>query len=120
MVLVFCAPKPSNKELTVNPLRQRMIEDMQVRHLAPKTQSSYVQQVAAFARYFGKSPELLEPEHIRTYQLYLTRKGLSASSLTVGVRHERGRVGSFLFLCHVSERIITFRKETHVRQSRYS
>jgi len=60
-----------------------MIEDMQVRHLAPKTQASYIQQVAAFARYFGKSPELLEPEHIRTYQLYLTQKGLSASSLIV-------------------------------------
>lgn len=67
----------------MNPLRQRMTEDMQVRHLAPKTQSSYVQQVAAFARYFGKSPELLEPEDIRTYQLYLIRKGLSASSLIV-------------------------------------
>lgn len=60
-----------------------MIEDMQVRRLAPKTRLSYVQQVAAFARYFNKSPELLEPEHIRTYQLYLTQKGLSASSLTV-------------------------------------
>lgn len=60
-----------------------MIEDMQVRHLAPKTQSSYVQQVAAFARHFGRSPQLLEPEHIRTYQLYLTQKGLSASSLIV-------------------------------------
>jgi site-specific recombinase XerD len=73
--------KPSNKELTVNPLRKRMIEDMQVRRLAPKTQSSYVQQVAAFARYFDRSPQLLEPEHIRTYQLYMIHKGLSASSL---------------------------------------
>ena len=67
----------------MNPLRQRMIEDMQVRNLAPKTQKSYVQQVAAFALYFGKSPELLEPEDIRTYQLYLIRKGLSASSIIV-------------------------------------
>src|SRR6266581_4583626 len=83
MVVVFVAPKPNSKEHTVNPLRQRMIEDMQVRHLAPKTQLSYVQQVAAFARYFNKSPELLEPEHIRTYQLYLTQKGLSPSSLTL-------------------------------------
>lgn len=67
----------------MNPLRQRMIEDMQVRHLAPKTQSSYIQQIAAFARYFKKSPELLGPEDIRTWQLHLTQKGLSASSLTV-------------------------------------
>jgi integrase/recombinase XerD len=68
----------------MNPLRQRMIEDMQVRHLAPKTQLSYQQQVTAFARHFNKSPELLQPEDIRTYQVYLTReKKLSASSLTV-------------------------------------
>lgn len=68
----------------MSPLRQRMIEDMQVRHLAPKTQLSYQQQVAAFARHFNKSPQFLQPEDIRTYQVYLTReKKLSASSLTV-------------------------------------
>jgi integrase/recombinase XerD len=68
----------------MNPLRQRMIEDMQVRHLAPKTQLSYQQQVAAFARYFNRSPKLLGPEDIRAYQVYLTReKKLSASSLIV-------------------------------------
>jgi integrase/recombinase XerD len=60
-----------------------MIEDMQVRHLATKTQLSYVQQVAAFARYLHKSPDRLAPEDIRTWQLYLTKKGLSASSLSV-------------------------------------
>jgi site-specific recombinase XerD len=83
MVLVLAAPKPNSKEFTVSPLRQRMIEDMQVRHLATKTQTSYVQQVAAFARYFDKSPDLLTPEDIRSWQVYLTMKGLSASSLTV-------------------------------------
>jgi site-specific recombinase XerD len=61
-----------------------MIEDMQVRHLAPKTQLSYQQQVTAFARHFHKSPQLLGPEDIRSYQVYLTReKKLSASSLIV-------------------------------------
>jgi site-specific recombinase XerD len=59
-----------------------MIEDMQVRHLAPKTQLSHQQQVAAFARHFQKSPLLLGPEDIRTCQLYLIRdRKLSASSL---------------------------------------
>ena len=38
-------------------LRQRMTEDMQVRNLAPNTQTSYVQQVSLFARHFNKSPE---------------------------------------------------------------
>lgn len=67
----------------MNPLRQRMTEDMLVRQLAPKTQTSYIQQVSAFARYFNKSPELLGPEDIRTYQLYLIDRGLSPSSLTL-------------------------------------
>ena len=38
-------------------LRQRMIEDMQVRNLSPLTQSTYVLQVSLFARYFGKPPD---------------------------------------------------------------
>lgn len=45
----------------MTPLRRRMIEDMQVRNLAPYTQRSYLQQISQFARHFGKSPELLGP-----------------------------------------------------------
>jgi hypothetical protein len=51
-------------------LRKRMIEDMQVRNLAVGTQQVYVQQVSLFARHFHKSPELLGPEQIRTYQIH--------------------------------------------------
>ncbi len=67
-------------------LRGRMIEDMQVRNLSPHTQTSYVQQVSLFARHFGKSPEILSPEDIRTYQLYLTNeKKLAPSSILIAV-----------------------------------
>jgi hypothetical protein len=55
-------------------LRQRMIEDMQVRNLAPHTQATYILHVSLFARHFRKSPELLGPEEIRDYQLYLTNQ----------------------------------------------
>ena len=55
-------------------LRSRMIEDIQIRNLAVDTQQAYVQQVSLFARYFNKSPELLGPEQIRTYQLHLTNE----------------------------------------------
>ena len=50
--------------------RKRMTEDMQVRNLAVNTQESYLRQVSQFARHFNKSPELLCPEDIRTYQVY--------------------------------------------------
>jgi integrase/recombinase XerD len=68
----------------MTPLRQRMIEDMQVRNLAPHTQATYVLHVSLFARHFRKSPELLGPEEIRDYQLYLTNeRKLAASSIVV-------------------------------------
>ena len=64
-------------------LRQRMTEDMQVRNLARRTQICYVQQVSRFARYFNKSPELLGPEDIRAYQVYLTNERKLATSTVV-------------------------------------
>ena len=51
-------------------LRQRMIEDMQVRNLSVNTQDSYIQQVSRFARHFQKSPDLLGAEQIRAYQVF--------------------------------------------------
>jgi len=68
------------------PLRKRMIEEMQIRNFAPGTQTMYLLHVAQFARYFGRPPEVLGREEIRSYQLYLTReKKLAASTITVAV-----------------------------------
>src|ERR1700688_4356797 len=76
----------SSKELSMTSVRTRMTEDMQVRNLALNTQMSYAQQVSLFARYFDKSPELLGPEDIRTYQVYLTNeKKLAPSSVNIAV-----------------------------------
>jgi site-specific recombinase XerD len=55
----------------MTPLRQRMLEDMQVRNLAPATQRQYIHYVAGLARYFRISPEQLDLEDIRQYMLYL-------------------------------------------------
>ena len=65
-------------------LRQRFIEDMQVRNFSLVTQASYTREVSGFARYFNKSPELLGPEQIRAYQIYLTNeKKLGVVSISV-------------------------------------
>lgn len=67
-------------------LRRRMVEDMQVRNLAPQTQRSYLEHVARFARYFDRSPADLGPEAIRAYHVYLTRqKQLAPSTILVSV-----------------------------------
>ena len=55
----------------MTPLRQRMIQDMQLRNLTPATQRSYVHYVAEYARYFQLSPEKLDVEAIHQYLLYL-------------------------------------------------
>jgi integrase/recombinase XerD len=55
----------------MTPLRQRTIEDMRLRNLAPATQRNYIAHVAAYARFFGKSPEVLDLEAVRQYLLYL-------------------------------------------------
>ena len=67
-------------------LRRRMTEDMQVRSLSPQTQATYVQQVSLFARHFNRSPELLGPEEIRSYQVYLTNeRKLAPSSISIAI-----------------------------------
>lgn len=52
-------------------LRQRMIEDLRIRNLSPRTQETYLWHVQKFAEYFGKSPALLGPDELRAYQVYL-------------------------------------------------
>jgi len=63
-----------------------MIEDMQIRNLSVHTRTTYVLQVSLFARHFSKSPELLGPEEIRLYQVYLTNeKKLATGSILIAI-----------------------------------
>jgi integrase/recombinase XerD len=65
-------------------LRQRMLEDMQIRNFSENTRKTYLLQVSLFARYFRRSPEGLGPVNIRSYQVYLTNeKKLSAGSILI-------------------------------------
>jgi integrase/recombinase XerD len=58
----------------MTPLRKRMLEDMRLRNLSVRTQKTYIEQVAKFAKYFNKSPEELGPEEIRTYLVHLVEE----------------------------------------------
>lgn len=55
----------------MTPLRRRMLEDLRIRNRSVHTQACYVRRVAAFAKHFGKSPDLLGPEDVRAYQVHL-------------------------------------------------
>ena len=65
----------------MSPLRHRMIEDMTVRNLSPATQRSYVHAVAKFGRFFGRSPDKLDLEDVRAFQVHLVAGGISWPAL---------------------------------------
>lgn len=48
-----------------------MLEDLHIRNYSPSTVECYIREVAEFAKHFGKSPEHLGPEEIRSWQLFL-------------------------------------------------
>ena len=52
-------------------LKQRMREDLRIRNYAPTTEECYVRSVVDFAKHFDRSPDQLEPEEIRRWQLQL-------------------------------------------------
>src|SRR5258708_3862328 len=80
----------------MTPLRQRMIEDMQLRNLTPATQRNYVHHVAALARYYQLSPEHLDLEDLRQYELYLlTERKLAPETIN-------GYVSAVKFLYQVT------------------
>jgi integrase/recombinase XerD len=64
----------------VTPLRQRFVDDLRVRNYSPRTIEAYVAGVARFAKHFGRSPDLLGPEDVRTFQLHLIGSKVSWST----------------------------------------
>src|ERR1700687_5302202 len=59
----------------MSPLRRRMIEDMTIRKLAPKTQQGYIRAIKDFAAFLGRSPDTASFEDVRRFQLHLAANG---------------------------------------------
>ena len=70
---------------TISPLRQRMIDDMRMRKLSPKTQSGYLRVVSQFSGWLGRSPDTASAEDLRSYQLFLVDRGISPISLNAAI-----------------------------------
>ena len=69
----------------VSPLRQRMIDDMRMRKLSPKTQSAYIRVVRQFTGFLGRLPDTAKVEDLRRYQLHLVDHGISPVSLNAAI-----------------------------------
>jgi site-specific recombinase XerD len=62
-----------------------MIEDMRLRKLSTKTQSSYIRAVRHFAGYLGRSPDTASAEDLRRYQLHCVDRGVSPITLNATI-----------------------------------
>ena len=65
------------------PLRQRMIEDMRMRRLEPRTQEAYVRAVRRLAAFLKRSPDTATVEDLRNFQLDLVDTGTSPTTINV-------------------------------------
>lgn len=69
----------------ISPLRQRMIDEMRMRKLAPKTRDAYIRAVIHFTRYLRRSPDTATAEELRGYQLHCVDQGVSAITLNTTI-----------------------------------
>jgi hypothetical protein len=70
-------------EKAISPLRRRLIDDMTIRRLGPKTQHDYIRHVKSFADFLGRSPDKATAEDVRQYQLRLASIGATVPTVNV-------------------------------------
>lgn len=70
---------------TISPLRQRMIEDMSLRHFGEKTQKDYIRAVKNLTIFLGRSPDTATAEDLRRFQLHLTGNRVGAPTINFTV-----------------------------------
>ena len=68
-------------EKAISLLRQRLVEDMTIRRLGPKTQHDYIRHVKSFADVLGRSPDKATAEDVRRYQLRLASIGTTVPTV---------------------------------------
>ena len=79
----------------VSPLRQRMIEDMTVRHFKEKAQKDYIHHVTNFKDFLGRSPDTATSEDLRLFQLHMSRNHVGAPSVDLHLYGAHGVKGCF-------------------------
>ena len=84
-----------HKEVPVTQLRKMLLEELQRRNYSQPTVNSYLKIVESFAKHFGRSPDQLGPEQIRTYAGTDTHlSGIPAEEEEARRSHRRSLYGS--------------------------
>src|SRR5947209_20552596 len=68
----------------ISSLRRRLIEDMAIRRLGPKTQHEYIRHVKRFADFLGQSANTATAQDVHRYQLWLASIGTTVSTVNAG------------------------------------
>jgi len=68
-------------EAPISPLRRRMIDDMTMRKLAPRTQEGYIRAIKGFSAFLGASPDTASFEDLRRYQLHVVSSGAGVPTI---------------------------------------
>ena len=67
----------------ISPVRRRLIEDMTIRRLSPKTHYQYIRHVKKFADFLGRSADKATAQDVHRYQLWLASSGTSVGTANV-------------------------------------
>jgi integrase/recombinase XerD len=79
--------------VTVSPLRQRLIDEMDMRRFCCETQRNYIRDVGRFATFLGRSPDTATAEDVRRFQVEQSDQGVPVPTMNSIVSALR-----FLFL----------------------
>ena len=65
----------------ISPLRQRLIDDMNMRRFSPETQRNYIRDVGRFATFLGRSPDTATAEDLRRFQIEQREAGVPVPTM---------------------------------------
>src|SRR4051795_4901600 len=71
----------SIRTVAISPLRQRLIDDMNVRRFSRSTQHNYIRDVGRFAPFLGRSPDAATPDDVRQFQIDQREAGVPTPTM---------------------------------------
>ncbi|MBO9579536.1 MAG: tyrosine-type recombinase/integrase [Sphingobium sp.] len=96
----------------VSPLRQRLIDDMTIRHFSRETQRNYIRDVGRFATFLGRPPDTATSEDLRRFQVGQREDGMPVPTMNSIVAALR------FFFTHTLDRPDLARRLVRIKQIR--
>src|SRR6516165_4043203 len=98
----------------ISRLRRRLIEDMAIRRLGPKTQYQYLRHVKRFADLVGRSADKATAEDVHRYQLWLGSIGTTVPTVNVSATALRFFFRVTLKRRDLAEEVVSTREPRHL------